>query len=400
MRTLLLTLSLFAASSPSDAGQSLQTLDGTWRARLNDTWNRRDGEQWINLQLYRDENRTFGFSVPLRDVVGAGGASSRWSARNVRFSVQRDAGTLDFQGDFDDGRGTGTWRFAPNGSYVSAIRKSHGEVSLEQVLKLAIHDVSRPFMTELQGQGYGNLSVDELVKMRIHGVTPAFIQEIKAAGYDKLPVEDLVRMRIHGITPEYIRELRDLGYAKLDVEELVKMRIHGVTPAYIRELRALGYKDLSARDLEKMRIHGVSVEFIKELRDLGYPNVSAEDLVRLRIHGVTPAFIRDVKAAGFKDMSPDERFKKAGRAGALRARAPPRRPTAARRASASGLGPRALMNASATSLTCPYARQPLEERPAIQPRSRHARLIGLTQLVGPVVGRWRVRSFPPCVRSV
>jgi hypothetical protein len=306
MRTLLLTLSLAVATTPSDALQSTDTIGGTWRARLHETWTRNDGQQWINLQLSRDSGSNFGFSVPLSDLIGAGGAGQRWSAKNVRFTVQRDAGTLEFQGDFDEGRGAGTWRFAPNGGYVSAMRKTQGELTTEQVLKLAIHDVSRSFIAELQGQGYSNLSIDELVKMRIHGVTPAFIQEMKAAGYDKLPVEELVRMRIHGVTPEFVRELRDLGYRNLAVEELVKMRIHGVSPAFIRELRALGYKDLSARELEKMRIHGVSVEFIKELRELGYTNVAPDDLVRLRIHGVTPAFIRDVKAAGFKDMSPDD----------------------------------------------------------------------------------------------
>jgi predicted metallopeptidase len=309
MRTLLLTLSLAAATLPSDARQAQPTppnLDGTWRARMHDTWTRGDGQQWVNLQLDRDGRHNFGISVPVSDLAGLGPSISRLTGRNVRFTVRRDAGALEFEGNFDDGRGSGTWRFAADSGYVAAMRKTYGELSGEQVLKLAIHDVSRSFVSELQGQGYANLSLDDLTKMRIHGVTPAFIQEVKAAGYDKLPVEDLIRMRIHGVTPEFIREFRDLGYRNLDIEELVKLRIHGVSPSFIRELRDLGYKDLPTREVVKMRIHGVTVQFIKELRELGYANVPVEDLVKLRIHGVTPAFIRDVKAAGFKDMSPDD----------------------------------------------------------------------------------------------
>ena len=306
MRTVLLTFSLLAATLPFDAVQSQPTLDGTWRLRFRDTWTRGDGQQWVNLQLDRDTGRQFGISIPVAELSGLGAQSGRWTAKDVRFTVRRDAGTLDFQGNFNDGEGAGTWRFAPNGAYVAALQKTHGALSAEQVLKLAIHDVSRAFISELQTQGYTSLSLEDLTKMRIHGVTPAFIQEMRTAGYDKLPVEDLIRMRIHGVTPDFVREMRDLGYKGLDVEELVKLRIHGVSPSFIKELRDLGYKDLQVRDLVKLRIHGVTTEYIKELRSLGYPNVSAEDLVRLRIHGVTPEFIREVRAAGFKNMSPDD----------------------------------------------------------------------------------------------
>ncbi len=56
MKTLVLTASLLSAAgtppmAPPVTIEQPQTLDGTWRARLQDTWTRKDGERWVSLQL-------------------------------------------------------------------------------------------------------------------------------------------------------------------------------------------------------------------------------------------------------------------------------------------------------------------------------------------------------------
>ena len=337
MKTLVLTASLLSAAvlPRRRPRPSKQRSTAPGEPRLQDNWTRKDGEQWISLQLEQDDDRRFGFSIPMSELEGLGARGDRWTASNVRFNIRRDAGTVDFDGSFTDGRGTGTWRFVPNADFVAAMRKTYQDLSTEEVFKLAIHDVSRSFIASMSQEGYvrpsldeltkmrihgvdavyvqglkkagyTNLSVGDLVKTRIHGATPAFAQEVSAAGFDKLSIDDLVKMRIHGVTPEFIRELRDLGYKDLGVDDVVKLRIHGASPAFIREMRDLGYKDLPLNDVVRMRIHGVSAEYVKELKSLGYSNVPADDLVRMRIHGVTPQFIRDVNAAGFKNMSADD----------------------------------------------------------------------------------------------
>ena len=333
---LVLTAALLAPAVPSAAVEPAQTMEGTWHARLQESWSR-DAERWMSFQLERarEYDRHFGMSVRLSDLDGLGTRDERLTARGVRFALRRDAGSVTFEGDFRDGRGAGTWDFSPNGEFVAAMRKTFRELSQDEVLKMALIDVSRSFAQSVQGQTSSTLSVDDLIKMRIHGVdrdyidgmrkagydkltteelvktrihgaSPSFIQEMRAAGYEKLPIESLIKMRIHGVSPEFVREMRDLGYKSSDVEDLVKLRIHGVTPAFIREMRELGYKETQLSEFVKFRIHGVTAQFVRELRDLGYSNLRAEDLVRMKIHGVTPAFIRDVKAAGFKDMSPDD----------------------------------------------------------------------------------------------
>jgi predicted metallopeptidase len=312
-------------------------VSGTWRIRLQENWNwtRANGERWVSIQMRRDDDRSFGMSVPLRELEGAGISDDRLSASGVRFTLKRDAGTIDFRGSFDNGRGIGDFTFAPDAEFVRAMQARERSLTADDILKLAIHDVSRTFIQSIEAQGYKDLDLDQLVKMRIHGVdadyiaafrkagydkltveeliktrihgaTPTFVQEMRAAGFDKLSINELVKMRIHGVSPSFIREMRDMGFKDLNIEDLVKMRIHGVSASFVKEMRDLGYKDIEVEDLVKMRIHGVTPQFIRELKELGYGSVRKEELVRFRIHGVTADFIRDVRAAGFKDMTPDD----------------------------------------------------------------------------------------------
>jgi hypothetical protein len=277
---------------------------GTWRARMSDSWTRGTGERWVSLDLRRDDERRFGMSIRMSELEAAGVRGDRWSGGDIRFALTRDAGTLDFDGAFDSGRGAGTFRFTPNASFVAAVQQSTSQLTVDDVLKLAIHDVSRSFMSSIEAQGYKGLSLDDFVKLRIHGVDADYIVAMRKAGYDKLSVDELLQSRIHGATPTYVVELRNAGYSGLSIEALVRTRIHGAGPAFIQELESAGLEKLDIDDLVQMRIHGVTAAFIKELSALGFKNVAVEDLVKLRIHGVDADFIRDVQKAGIKDVTP------------------------------------------------------------------------------------------------
>ena len=82
---------------------------GTWRIRLHDNnWTRANGERWISIQMRRNDDRSFGMSVPLSELESAGVRGDSWSGSGVKFTLKRDAGTIDFKGSFDHGRGTAT----------------------------------------------------------------------------------------------------------------------------------------------------------------------------------------------------------------------------------------------------------------------------------------------------
>jgi hypothetical protein len=296
MKHLLFALCLAGAAQPSGNA----TIQGTWRADADNYWTRNNSERWISLQLSYDAHNT-GIGVPERDVPALTDARGDGP---LHFSLQRDAGTLDFTGRANDGRASGDFRFFPNAEFAPGMAKlGVTGLSNEDVWRSAIHDVSRTYTQEVERQGAGKsdgrLDIDELVQMRIHGVTPEFIAAMRDLGYKDLPVRKLVELRIHGVSPEYIRAMKDLGFKNADLDDFVKFRIHGVTPDFIKSWADLGYKNLSAEDYVKLRIHGVTPEMVKDLNALGYKDLAISDLVKMRIHGVTPDYIKRMRDAGY-----------------------------------------------------------------------------------------------------
>lgn len=295
----------FVGAATQEDFTGLWTIDSRNRRGDND-----DNKVYLSIQrrTSRGGNSQSSSGVPFETFRGLTREQMMSSTGNVvRFQIVRDAGTLNCEGWFKDGRGAGQFTFVVNQSYVGEMsRLGYSNLSEEKLFALAVHDVSTNFIQELKGLGYDRLSLDDLLAFRIHGVSPKFIQDFRARGYDRLPSDDLVAMRIHGVTTEFVEELKAAGYPRQPIDQLVAMRIHGVTPEFTKELEALGYERVPIDDLVGMRIHGVTPEFIKDLRAAGYDRVSVEDLVAMRIHGVTIAFIERMKARGFKDLSVED----------------------------------------------------------------------------------------------
>src|ERR671918_277246 len=128
MKTLVLAASLLSFSIASPV-QTPSGHEGTWTARLSDSWTRNDNERWISFQLERrGRDGHYGIGIPASELADLGMRGERWTASGVQFSLRRDAGTVNFEGSFDEGRGRGTYRFVPNADFASAMQRSYGSL--------------------------------------------------------------------------------------------------------------------------------------------------------------------------------------------------------------------------------------------------------------------------------
>src|SRR6266540_1104722 len=260
---------LLSASLVFSQANAPVTARGEWSADTRQWWSD-DGERRIQLNLRAENGESrWGTGVRLSELEGWPAAAETGIANDVRFSWSREAGVFRFQGSFDRGRGNGTFTFSANPDYVTGMGSlGYRNLTTDDLLRLAVLDVTQIYARGLRDAGYAQLPVDDLVRMQIHRVPPKRIRDLGSLGYRNLPVEDLVRFRIHKVTPEFIKAMQSEGYKNVSPEELVRFRIHKVSPEFVRALAERNYRNIPGDDLVKMMIHRVSVQEMDELKSL------------------------------------------------------------------------------------------------------------------------------------
>src|SRR5258708_4872770 len=212
---------------PIAKGQSRFT--GQWL--VDSKWGGAD-QTYLELRQESWEGRgswNSSFNIQLSDLRGLNQSQVMSNGAVVQFQLVRDAGTLNCEGWFKDGKGAGHYTFTPNQSYVSELRRrGYDAPTDEQQFTMAVHNVSYALMDELSAQGYDRPSLDTLVRTGTHGVNIEYVREMGGLGFRLKSVESLVRMRDHGVGPKFIKELNALGYNQLSAEEYVRVRDHGV----------------------------------------------------------------------------------------------------------------------------------------------------------------------------
>ena len=237
------------------------TTTGEWKASINKDTSK------INLSLERRSDRgghsQMGQTYEFSDFQGL----NRETAVNggpVKFSLVREAGRIDFEGNFENGKGSGTFNFTGNPSFVSAMKsrgfdfeeRSNGrrDNDEDRLFAATTLNVTTALADDLNSLGFGKLNVDDLFKAAIFKIDSTFAREMKASGFENLGMEELVKARIFKIDAGFVRQVAQMGFEKEPFESLVKMQIFKVTPEFIAEVRNEGLTDLQVEELVKLRI--------------------------------------------------------------------------------------------------------------------------------------------------
>ena len=269
--------------------EAQNTATGTWTAtvskddsRINVSFERRSDQGGRH-----QHGQTFDFS----DFQGL----SREQALNggaVNFSLVREAGRIDCEGSFQNGKGSGTFRFTGNAAFVSAMKGRGFDFSAtanseyedrgeDRLFAATTLNVTTALADDLAAAGFTKLKTEDLFKAAIFHIDSKFAREMKASGFE-LGMEDLVKARIFKIDPEFVTKVAQMGFEKEPFESLVKMQIFKVTPEFIAEMRNEGLTNLQIEDLVKLRIFKIDVNFIRQAKSEGVP-IEVERLVERRI---------------------------------------------------------------------------------------------------------------------
>ena len=209
----------------------------------------------------------------------------------VRFSLVREAGQIDCEGSFQNGKGSGTFHFTGNAGFVSAMKSrgfdfeqtdSKGKHTEDRLFAATTLNITLALADDLVSSGFGNLDVDDLFKAAIFKIDSNFMREMKGSGFPNLGMEELVKARIFKIDAGFVTQVTQMGFDKEPFESLVKMQIFKVTPEFLNEVRSEGLTNLSIEELVKLRIFKIDSEFIRQAKADGVP-LEVERLVQRRI---------------------------------------------------------------------------------------------------------------------
>jgi hypothetical protein len=257
------------------------------------------------------------------------------------FALTREAGTINFKGEFAGGKGHGFYTFAENAAFKSYLQQKgysdldkelmldifltdinkgyfeflkengYASISNQQLRDLAQQDLNRKVMEDyfalFKTEDYGHQSLDKIVELREHGVNAGFVNSFRQMGYhEQIPLDKALELRDHGVTPEFITSIQKIGYEKISLDKAVELRDHGVNPQFISSIQQMGYKDITLDKARELKDHGVNPEFIKSIHALGFNDVSLDKARELRDHGVNAEYIKKIKDKGMNVHTLDD----------------------------------------------------------------------------------------------
>jgi len=291
LSVLSLALTVLATGHGAAVGQDVLT--GDWKASVK---SEEPGKIYLSFERRgeRGGRSQMGSDYDYADLQGL---SREQALRGgaVRFSLVREAGTIECEGSFQNGKGSGTFRFTANPNFISAMRgrgfdfekdssasdDDHHDLE-NRLFAAATLNVTTALADDLLSADFGRLDVDDLFKAAIFKVDSRFMREMKSSGFSNLTFEDLVKARIFKIDAAFVKQVAQMGFDNESFESLVQMRIFKVTPEFIAEARGEGLDNLSIDDLVKMKIFKIDAEFIRKAKAEGVP-LDVEELVQLRI---------------------------------------------------------------------------------------------------------------------
>lgn len=284
-----LVLVVLAAGGPARGAQL--ELTGQWKASV-----KHDEPEKIYLSFERRDEaggrNQMGSDYLYADLQGLG-RDQALRGGPVKFSLVREAGTISCEGSFQNGKGSGTFRFTANQGFIEAMKSRgfdfrrmdsppHPRELEERLFAATTLNVTTALADDLRSAGFTRLDVEDLFKAAIFKVDSAFAREMRAAGFPDLGMEELVKARIFKVDAEFLKEAAGMGFEGEPLENLVKLRIFKITPEFIEAARVEGLSDLSLEDLVKLQIFKIDADFIRRAKADGVP-LNVEELVQERI---------------------------------------------------------------------------------------------------------------------
>lgn len=315
---------------PKEMNQS----KGLWFATIKD--------DKINIEFKsddNDENRRWSSSATFNQSE----FSSLPTKEKAEFTITREAGTIVFNGKFDEDQGYGRYKFTANKEFkqfaafkniknmedeeyfsffLMNVKRSYvqflndngfKDLTKNQVISMSAFKIDAPYINYWKRIGYTNITPNNLVSLKSLKIDSIYVEDIRRAGYTDLTIQQLISFKSQRITGDYINSLRkaklrvpsskdELPQEKPTASEIVRSKAMNVDTNYIAAVRDAGFHDLSSQTITTLKSQSISPAFIKGFQDIGLTGLTTSNLLTLKNQNITPEFIQGFQGIGLKNV--------------------------------------------------------------------------------------------------
>lgn len=250
------------------------------------------------------------------------------TAEKGKFSLTREAGTIEFDGKFDGNAGMGQYEFKADDNFFSFLEKEGIAANKEKDgLVFYMIQLNKDFIKSLQSQGYSQLSKDDLIPLCALKVTGDYIKSLKNAGLADLSLQDIIPLKALEVDAAFIKDIKDSGYKNITANKLITLKAQGIDGAYLKNAKNASDKnddvatliDVKAAKINTRTDHittgagdedndelemaiakkamNITSDYVKTFSSAGF-KFTDEELLAMKSLGVTPEFCKSFEGLG------------------------------------------------------------------------------------------------------
>ncbi len=279
-----------------------------------------------------------------------------------KFSLTREAGTIEFDGKFDGNAGMGNYEFKVDDKFFSFLEQEEIDANKQKDgMVFYMIKLNKDFIKMLKEQGYTQISKDDLIPLCALKVTGEYIKSLKNAGLADLNLQDVIPLKALDVDAAFIKDIKSSGYKNITASKLITLKAQGIdgeflknaknasdksdnvgalnntrepkintrtdhitsgdddkdddelgmaiakkamniTPEYIKTFTSAGFK-FTDEELLAMKSLGVTPEFCKSFEGLGLGKLDSEAFISMKALGLSAADYNEYKKLGFKSLT-------------------------------------------------------------------------------------------------
>ena len=217
-----------------------------------------------------------------------------------KFSLVREAGTIEFDGKFDGNAGMGSYEFKADDKFFSYLEKEGIAASKEKDgMVFYMIKLNKDFISMLKQQGYTPITKDDLIPLCALKVSGEYIKSLKNAGLADLSLQDIIPLKALDVDADFIKDIKSSGYKNITASKLITLKAQGIDGEFLKNAKNASDKSDNVGTFNKVKEPKINTR-TDEITNGNDENEELVMAIAKRALNISPEYIKSFTAEGFK----------------------------------------------------------------------------------------------------